>query len=144
PRGGGVATGPGLGDASGALEAIREAVRGIPLPMVLDADAIKAVAADPKCLVGKKAVLTPHSREFQLLSGKALPNAPEERAEMVRETAKALGVTILRTGPGDGVAAGARRQSTGPGIPGRAAEGRGGGLRGRSARPAASGGGRRD
>src|SRR5438445_371599 len=77
-----VAIGPGLGDASGTLEAIREAVRGIPLPMVLDADAIKAVAADPKCLVGKKAVLTPHSREFQLLSGKALPDAPEERADV--------------------------------------------------------------
>src|SRR3989440_2325286 len=120
-----VAIGPGLGDASGTLEAIREAVRGIPLPMVLDADAIKAVAADPKCLVGKKAVLTPHSREFQLLSGKALPDAPEERAEMVRETAKALGVTILLKGHVDIVTDGARLKFNYTGNPGMTAGGTG-------------------
>src|SRR5206468_9457838 len=125
PRVDAVAIGPGLGDASGTLEAIREAVRGIPLPMVLDADAIKAVAADPKCLVGKKAVLTPHSREFQLLSGKALPNAPEERAEMVRETAKALGVTILLKGHVDIVTDGVRLKFNYTGNPGMTAGGTG-------------------
>src|SRR2546421_75504 len=125
PRVDAVAIGPGLGDASGTLEAIREAVRGIPLPMVLDADAIKAVAADPKCLVGKKAVLTPHSREFQLLSGKALPDAPEERAEMVRETAKALGATILLKGHVDLVTDGARLKFNYTGNPGMTAGGTG-------------------
>ena len=125
PRVDAVAIGPGLGDASGTLEAIREAVRGIPLPMVLDADAIKAVAADPKCLVGKKAVLTPHSREFQLLSGKALPDAPEERAEMVRETAKALGVTILLKGHVDIVTDGMRLKFNYTGNPGMTVGGTG-------------------
>src|SRR2546423_5056464 len=125
PRVDAVAIGPGLGDASGTLEAIREAVRSIPLPMVLDADAIKAIAADPKCLVGKKAVLTPHSREFQLLSGKALPDAPEERAEMVRETAKALGVTILLKGHVDIVTDGMRLKFNYTGNPGMTAGGTG-------------------
>src|SRR2546421_548409 len=125
PRVDAVAIGPGLGDASGTLEAIREAVRAIPLPMVLDADAIKAVAADPKCLVGKKAVLTPHSREFQLLSGKALPGAPEERAEMVRETAKAPRATIRLKGHVDIVTDGARLKFNYTGNPGMTAGGTG-------------------
>ena len=120
-----VAIGPGLGDASGTLEAIREVVRSIPLPMVLDADAIKAVAADPKCLVGKKAVLTPHSREFQLLSGKALPDAPEERADTVRETAKARGATILLKGHVDIVTDGMRLKFNYTGNPGMTAGGTG-------------------
>ena len=125
PRVDAVAIGPGLGDASGTLEAIREVVRGLQLPMVLDADAIKAVAADPKCLVGKKAVLTPHSREFQLLTGKSLPDAPEERAEIVRETARALGATILLKGHVDIVTDGARLKFNYTGNPGMTAGGTG-------------------
>jgi len=125
PRVDAVAIGPGLGDAAGTLEAIREVVRGIQVPMVLDADAIKAVAVDPKCLAGKKAVLTPHSREFQLLSGKSLPDAPEERAEMVRETAKALGATILLKGHVDIVTDGTRLKFNYTGNPGMTAGGTG-------------------
>jgi NAD(P)H-hydrate epimerase len=125
PRVDAVAIGPGLGDAAGTLDAIREVVRGIQVPMVLDADAIKAVAVDPKCLAGKKAVLTPHSREFQLLSGKSLPDAPEERAEMVRETAKALGATILLKGHVDIVTDGTRLKFNYTGNPGMTAGGTG-------------------
>src|SRR5947199_2550148 len=48
--------GPGLGDAQGTLDAVKEIVRSVSLPLVVDADAIRAVAADPKCLAGKRAV----------------------------------------------------------------------------------------
>src|SRR3989454_805916 len=47
-----IAIGPGLGDAEGTLDAVKEIVRSISLPLVVDADAIRAVASDPKCLVG--------------------------------------------------------------------------------------------
>lgn len=103
-----IAIGPGLGDAEGTLEAVREIVRNASLPLVIDADAIKAVAPDPKILSGKRVVVTPHSREFQTLTGKPLPEAPEERAGIVRETAKALGVTILLKGHVDIVTEGTR------------------------------------
>src|SRR2546428_6941830 len=93
-----IAIGPGLGDAEGTLDAVRAIVRSVSPPLVVDAEAIRAVAADPKCLVGKRAVITPHSREFQTLTGKALPDAPEERAEIVREAAKIFGATILLKG----------------------------------------------
>ena len=118
PRADAVAIGPGLGDVEGTLDAVREIVRGLHLPMVLDADAIKAVAVDPKCLVGKKVVLTPHSREFQTLTGKALPDSPEERAPVVREAAKNLGATVLLKGAVDIVSDGARLKFNYTGNPG--------------------------
>lgn len=125
PRVDAVAIGPGLGDVDGTLEAIREIVRSLRLPMVLDADALKAVAADPKILAGKRAVLTPHAREFKDLTGKALPDAPEERADIVRETAKALGATILLKGHVDIVTDGARVKFNYTGNPGMTTGGTG-------------------
>jgi NAD(P)H-hydrate epimerase len=125
PKADAVAIGPGLGDADGTLEAIREVVRGLHLPMVLDADAIKAVAGEPKCLVGKKAVLTPHSREFQVLTGKALPEAPEDRAPIVQDAAKVLGATILLKGAVDIVTDGTRLKFNYTGNPGMTTGGTG-------------------
>lgn len=120
-----VAIGPGLGDAEGTLEAVREMVRHLALPIVLDADAIKAVATDPKSLASKRAVITPHSREFQTLTGKSLPDAAEDRAEIVRETARALGVTILLKGHVDIVTDGTRVKFNYTGNPGMTAGGTG-------------------
>ncbi|TLZ44149.1 MAG: NAD(P)H-hydrate dehydratase [Methanobacteriota archaeon] len=108
PRADAAAIGPGLGDVDGTMEAVREIVRNVRIPIVIDADAIKAVAADPKCLAGKTAVLTPHSREFQTLTGKSLPDSPEARGELVREAAKSFGATVLLKGPVDVVSDGAR------------------------------------
>src|SRR6266581_3763457 len=118
-----IAIGPGLGDAEGTLDAVRDIVRSVALPLVVDA--IRAVAADPKCLVGKRAVITPHSREFQTLTGKALPDAPEARAEIVREAAKAFGATILLKGHVDIVTDGARVKFNYTGNPGMTVGGTG-------------------
>src|SRR5881396_1960059 len=120
-----IAIGPGLGDAEGTLDAVKEIVRSISLPLVVDADAIRAVASDPKCLVGKRAVITPHSREFQTLTGKALPDAPEDRAELVREAAKTLGATILLKGHVDIVTDGTRVKFNYTGNPGMTVGGTG-------------------
>jgi len=120
-----VAIGPGLGDVEGTLEAIREIVRNLQLPLVIDADGIKAVAGDPKCLAGKKVVLTPHAREFQTLTGKGLPDSPDEKAEIVREAAKSLGATILLKGHVDIVTDGVRLKFNYTGNPGMTAGGTG-------------------
>jgi NAD(P)H-hydrate epimerase len=120
-----VAIGPGLGDAEGTLEAVREVVRNLQLPLVVDADAIRAVAADPRCLTGKKVILTPHSREFQTLTGKALPDAPEARAGIVQDAAKLLGATILLKGHVDIVTDGTRLKFNYTGNPGMTAGGTG-------------------
>src|SRR5207245_671602 len=120
-----IAIGPGLGDAEGTLDAVKEIVRTVSLPLVVDADAVRAVASDPKCLVGKRAVITPHSREFQTLTGRALPDAPEERAEIVREAAKAFGATILLKGHVDIVTDGTRVKFNYTGNPGMTVGGTG-------------------
>src|SRR5207245_11482794 len=67
-----VAIGPGLGDASATHEAVRAVVKTLSLPIVVDADAIGAVGADPRCLAGKFAVSTPHSRAFHGPPGNTL------------------------------------------------------------------------
>jgi len=120
-----IAIGPGLGDAEGTLDAVTEIVRSVALPLVVDADAVRAVASDPKCLVGKRAVITPHSREFQTLTGKLLPDAPEERAEILREAAKAFGATILLKGHVDIVTDGTRVKFNYTGNPGMTVGGTG-------------------
>ena len=120
-----VAIGPGLGDAEGTLEAVKDVIRNLALPLVIDADAIKAVGADPKTLVGKKAVITPHSREFKALTGKTLADTPEERASAVRDAAKSLGVTILLKGPVDIVSDGDRVKYNYTGNPGMTVGGTG-------------------
>src|SRR6058998_3462339 len=107
-----IAIGPGLGDAEGTLDAVKEIVRSIALPLVVDADA-------------KRAVITPHSREFQTLTGKALPDAPEDRAELVREAAKTLGATILLKGHVDIVTDGTRVKFNYTGNPGMTVGGTG-------------------
>src|SRR2546422_472019 len=112
-------------DAEGTLDAVKEIVRSVSLPLVVDADAVRAVASDPKCLVGKRAVITPHSREFQTLTGKVLPDAPEERAEIVREAARAFGATILLKGHVDIVTDGTRVKFNYTGNPGMTVGGTG-------------------
>jgi len=100
-------------------------VKTLSLPIVVDADAIRAVGVDPRCLAGKRAVVTPHSREFQALTGKTLPDAPEERAGIVREAAKALGVVILLKGHVDIVTDGTRLKFNYTGNPGMTVGGTG-------------------
>jgi NAD(P)H-hydrate epimerase len=120
-----LAIGPGLGDSLGSLEAVRSIVQTLDLPMVLDADALKAAGMDRTILVKKRAVATPHSREFVVLTGKTLPDNLEEKAEMVRAAAKSLGITILLKGHVDIVSDGVRLKFNHTGNPGMTVGGTG-------------------
>jgi hydroxyethylthiazole kinase-like uncharacterized protein yjeF len=68
-------------------------------PLVIDADALKALGGIRKELVLKNAVLTPHSGEFLALTGNKLPGEGdvgwEGRLETVKRWAKCLNATIL-------------------------------------------------
>ena len=103
-----LAIGPGLGDSPGTLESVRAIIKGVDRPIVFDADAIRAVGQEHTVLARKKAVATPHAREFAVLTGKTLPEALDEKARMVQEAAKALGITILLKGHVDIVSDGIR------------------------------------
>jgi len=93
--------GPGLGDAADTLTAIREILAAVKVPTVIDADGITAVSKDLGLLSGKPVVVTPHAREYEILSGAALPKDSEGRAHRVRELAAKHGITVLLKGKVD-------------------------------------------
>ncbi len=64
-----VAIGPGLWRTPETRKAIIYLISKINLPMVVDADAIRAISAKKELLANKKIVLTPHDSEFRELTG---------------------------------------------------------------------------
>jgi NAD(P)H-hydrate epimerase len=85
------AIGPGLGRGDGVTELVAQLYREIPRPMVIDADALNALAAalkrNPQTLanpVGPR-MLTPHPGEFARLTGVAPGGSAAERAGHVAQ-----------------------------------------------------------
>ena len=105
--------GPGIGEESN--EAVLELVRSCPLPMVIDADAIKAMSGLEKELHGASIVFTPHGGEFKHLTGERPKADLEERAVQVRSWADKYNSTILLKGHIDIISDGTRikRNATG-------------------------------
>lgn len=103
-----IVVGPGLGAADSTKDAVRQLIRSVSLPLVIDADAITAVSEDLACLQGRTGVITPHHREFETLSHESLsPHLPAVIAT-VKAFAKRVGFTILLKGPVDVVTDGER------------------------------------
>ena len=91
-----IAVGPGLGQAPETMEALKElmgAARSAGIPMVLDADALNLIAANPglASLIPDGSILTPHPGELKRLvgSGKFSADCPCTQGEgcvMVRKS----------------------------------------------------------
>lgn len=101
-----VLLGPGLGDEPATLEAVRSIIARCNRPMVLDADALKAVGGHLEILRHKAGVLTPHHRELEMLIGHPVPS--DSRMEFADELAKATGWTVLLKGRIDLISDGRR------------------------------------
>lgn len=98
-----VVLGPGLGlhdETKDATKEIIDQVEKNRTPLLLDADGLKAFA-EFKRRLDCPLVLTPHAKEYEILTGTSLPDGLEEKAEKVRDTAKKLGASILLKGPVD-------------------------------------------
>jgi hydroxyethylthiazole kinase-like uncharacterized protein yjeF len=93
-----VVIGNGLGREKETLKTIIKYLKNISIPAVIDADAIHAVALDKKIVKNKKFIITPHSREFEVLSGIKVTTNLNERIKSMRKTAKNLGTTIVLKG----------------------------------------------
>jgi NAD(P)H-hydrate epimerase len=94
--------GGGMGRSKLTQEAIFELIKRLDLPIVVDADAIYALAKDPQAFKGKNLVFTPHGFEFFVLTGKeVLGKEDSEKMEIVREEAARLGNIILLKGRTD-------------------------------------------
>ena len=84
-----VLIGPGLGRQEETLEAVREMVRTLERPLVLDADALYAMAGQKETLAaaGGLAVLTPHPGEMARLTGLSVRQIQADRLGSARRAA---------------------------------------------------------
>jgi NAD(P)H-hydrate epimerase len=96
-----VLIGPGLGEDADTLKAVRALVTKCPKPMVLDADALKALSGHLEMLREGTGVLTPHHRELEVLLGKEIRNDLESRQKAAMKLAKGTKWTMLVKGPVD-------------------------------------------
>jgi len=120
-----VVIGPGLGTSDGTVEAVRDIVKGLRVPVVIDADAFPAIGGHLEVLHGKKGVMTPHAREFAVVSGASPPADLDGKANAARAFAKTTGFTILLKGAVDVVTDGDRMKFCEGGNPGMTVGGTG-------------------
>jgi NAD(P)H-hydrate epimerase len=92
-----VALGPGLGTHPSTGRLVRELVRALPLPVVLDADGLNALAGEADVVHGAPGprVLTPHPGEMARLVGMARDVVVADRLELVPRVARELGATVV-------------------------------------------------
>jgi NAD(P)H-hydrate epimerase len=94
-----VVIGGGMGRTKETQEAILEYLSHISVPAVIDADAIHAIGKKPEIISGKPFLITPHTYEFFVLTGKEIGELPdEEKMKLVQIEAQRLQTTILLKG----------------------------------------------
>jgi hydroxyethylthiazole kinase-like uncharacterized protein yjeF len=122
-----VAVGPGLGQNDETVEAFQglyDIVQSSGLPMVIDADGLKAYAKT-RAKVKTPTVFTPHSREFEILTGKKAEGSFKNKGKVVESEAKKLGAVILLKGNVDVISDGSTTRYNWTGNPGMTVGGTG-------------------
>ena len=95
-----LAIGPGLGQDPDAQDFVLGLIEQTNLPMVLDADALNAIAERkfPLSGRGRIMVLTPHPGEMSRLVGKSIKEVEADRENIAREYATTHQVTLVLKG----------------------------------------------
>ncbi len=94
-----VVIGGGMGRSEETQSAILEYLSQVSIPAVIDADAINALGQKPEIISGKQCLITPHVREFYVLTGKEVAEfSDDEKIKIVQEQAARLKTTILLKG----------------------------------------------
>jgi ADP-dependent NAD(P)H-hydrate dehydratase / NAD(P)H-hydrate epimerase len=89
-----IAMGPGLGRTPETEAMVREAVKELAQPMVIDADALTAEIHGE----GRVRVLTPHPGEMARISGRSPAEIAKDRVGVARAFATERGVTLVLKG----------------------------------------------
>ncbi len=103
-----LAIGPGLGREDGTRRAVGRIVAASAVPLVIDADALNAIAANPEPLRRRHeaglplAVLTPHAGEYERIAGRPVG---DDRVGAARGLAAELQAIVLLKGPATIIAA---------------------------------------
>jgi NAD(P)H-hydrate epimerase len=98
-----VAMGPGLGSDKETRFLVKQLIRKIDCPLVLDADGINALEGNQSYLKkrkGKKTVITPHPGELARLIKKDVPYVQSRRTAIAREVADNTGAIVCLKGHG--------------------------------------------
>jgi len=97
-----VGIGPGLGQEGNTPEFVREFVRSVELPMVIDADGLNAFEGKTELLKqaaqGRTIVLTPHPGEMARLVGMTVKEVEADRIGLAQRFATEHGVTLVLKG----------------------------------------------
>jgi hydroxyethylthiazole kinase-like uncharacterized protein yjeF len=123
-----IAIGPGLGLNKQTVTAVRRILafaRQSRKPLLLDADALKALGILRKKVFDSSTVVTPHSGEFQAISGKSPSRDLKVRSTEVREFAAKIGGTVLLKGHTDIISDGTQTKLNNTGNPGMTVGGTG-------------------
>ncbi|MFO7872531.1 MAG: NAD(P)H-hydrate dehydratase [Candidatus Undinarchaeales archaeon] len=118
-----IVIGPGLNNDPETKIAVSELVKICEKPIVIDADALKIVGDNPEILKDKKAVLTPHRHEFEIISGKKA-NKENVREFTAKLSAEHSVVTLLKA-PNDIISNGMKVKVNKIGNPGMTVGGTG-------------------
>jgi NAD(P)H-hydrate epimerase len=104
-----VVIGGGVGRSEDTREVILEYLSQVSAPAVIDADAIHALGKNPEIVKGKPFLITPHTFEFFVLTGKEVYQlSDEEKAKIVQDEAQRLQTTILLKGQTDIISNGSK------------------------------------
>ena len=95
-----VALGPGIGTMPETVDFVRELVRRVTLPMVIDADGLNSIAGHLDCLGSgdRIRVLTPHPGEMARLAGRSTSEIQSRRLEAARSFAAAHSLQVVLKG----------------------------------------------
>jgi NAD(P)H-hydrate epimerase len=129
PRGGALAVGPGLSRSGASARLVRELCDLAETPLVLDADALHALAgAGPQATARRRlpAVLTPHPGELATLLGIGVADVQADRVAAARSCAERFRAVVVLKGSRTVVASPGGPAWVNPtGNPGMAAAGMG-------------------
>jgi NAD(P)H-hydrate epimerase len=100
-----VVLGPGLGQEDGTREFVRELVRRCPVPLIVDADGLNALASSSRAPAALDAlrreratVITPHPGEMARLAAATTEQVQRRRVETARALAVETGATVVLKG----------------------------------------------
>ena len=97
-----VVIGGGIGRKEETKKLVREYVKEVSVPVVIDADGIYAFEDEGEEVLTEKCLFTPHLYEFSVLTGRSVFNlSVDEKAETVKQKAAEMGVVIALKGPRD-------------------------------------------
>jgi NAD(P)H-hydrate epimerase len=95
-----VAVGPGMSRYPEAPELVRELLKMVSVPVIIDADGLNAVAEDVSMLKAAQfpVVLTPHPGEMSKLMGVSIEEIQENRIAAAKKAATQWGVIVVLKG----------------------------------------------